>query len=419
MTLTNPSPFQFFLQGEQCSHSTSHPSYLPEAYPACHRRWCQELRANTWIYAWHLWKDWALSSQNILDLLAQTSPSLPRCSVWSTSVWNRDFGDISNFCRSGTICLGYWVHQLTSRTPTIFTLFLSWTLLYSACDFHHKVPIGWGMSCLPGLTLWRQDHHLHPNPRKYVARQIQWEIVQRPDKTPSDPFKHAIMDTSRPRTRQAETSKSITVFWDSIENWMSLGLWICSMLLWWVDIVMRWSWSDVVKEQRVTGWCRQYGWTRAPIYKCCNYDMLSAPNQAQGILSVWRNGSAASPLLPAKGSNPQWPWVPTMALQRFLLEDGRIHTVTKTESNKHPRRPTKLTRMTAENRKTSVTGAHTAFWHGQYDLSKFQTCFTPPSRRIHFQSRLNEPRHQKNNNVFRARPYGSAPAIWNQRQQSQ
>ena len=38
MTFTNPSPFQFFLQGEQCSHSTSPQYYLQEAYPACHRR---------------------------------------------------------------------------------------------------------------------------------------------------------------------------------------------------------------------------------------------------------------------------------------------------------------------------------------------------------------------------------------------
>ena len=138
MTFTNPSPFQFFLQGEQCSHSTSPQYYLQEAYPACHRRWCQELRANTWIYVWHLWKDWVLSSQNILDLLAQTIPSLPRRSVWSTSVWNHVFGDLSNFCTSRTICLGYWAHQLTSRMPTIFTLFLCWTLLYSARDLHQQ-----------------------------------------------------------------------------------------------------------------------------------------------------------------------------------------------------------------------------------------------------------------------------------------
>ena len=45
-----------------------------------------------------------------------------------------------------------------------------------------------------------------------------------------------------------------------------------------------------------------------------------------------------------------------------------MHTVTKTEPNKHPRPPTKLTRMTTENRKTSVTGAHIAFWHGQVNL---------------------------------------------------
>ena len=36
-TFTNLCPSQFFLEVQCCSHSTSHPFYLPEAYPVCHR----------------------------------------------------------------------------------------------------------------------------------------------------------------------------------------------------------------------------------------------------------------------------------------------------------------------------------------------------------------------------------------------
>ena len=86
---TNLCPSQFFLEVQCGSHSTSHPSYLPEAYPICHRRWCQELRAHTQRkIPSHLWKGWALSSQNSLDLLAQTSVGLLGWSVCPPWAWN-------------------------------------------------------------------------------------------------------------------------------------------------------------------------------------------------------------------------------------------------------------------------------------------------------------------------------------------
>ena len=174
-TFTNLCPSQFFLEVQCCSHSTSHPFYLPEAYPVCHRRWCQELRANTQKKIPScLWKGWVLSSQNSLDLLAQTSPGLPRWLVWPTSAWNHVLAWYVWFW-SVPACLKFWtlLHLLRSSPGT--------STNQRKTDHFHMVSLWFcRMSCLSRSPLWHQGHHPRPSQRTHADPPRKWAISQRP-----------------------------------------------------------------------------------------------------------------------------------------------------------------------------------------------------------------------------------------------